>query len=55
MLENLIVAQHNKLMKASGFTVAGLLGLPVYRKAEKQAVELARHWLDKVKLTKYAD
>ena len=35
VLENLIVAQHNKLMKASGFTVAGLLGLPVYRKAEK--------------------
>ena len=27
VLENLIVAQHNKLMKASGFTVAGLLGL----------------------------
>jgi branched-chain amino acid transport system ATP-binding protein len=55
VLENLIVAQHNKLMKASGFTVAGLLGLPVYRKAEKQAVELARHWLDKVQLTRYAD
>jgi branched-chain amino acid transport system ATP-binding protein len=32
-----------------------LLGLPVYSKAEKQAVELARHWLDKVQLTKYAD
>ncbi|GEO41161.1 branched-chain amino acid transport system ATP-binding protein [Skermanella aerolata] len=55
VLENLIVAQHNKLMKASGFSVAGLLGLPVYRKAEKEAVELARHWLDKVKLTKFAD
>ena len=55
VLENLIVAQHNKLMKASGFTVAGLLGLPVYRKAEKEAVELARYWLDKVKLTKFAD
>ncbi|UEM23611.1 ATP-binding cassette domain-containing protein [Skermanella mucosa] len=55
VLENLVVAQHNKLMKASAFTVAGLLGLPSYRKAEKQAVELARYWLDKVKLTRFAD
>ncbi len=27
LLENLLVAQHNKLMVASGFTVLGLLGL----------------------------
>ena len=26
LLENLLVAQHNKLMKASGFTVLGLFG-----------------------------
>ena len=31
VLENLIVAQHNKLMKASGWTVLGLLGLKRYR------------------------
>jgi len=55
VLENLIVAQHNKLMRASGFTVFGLLGLPVYRDAEHQAVELARYWLDKVGLTAQAD
>ena len=55
VLENLVVAQHNKLMKASGFTVFGLLGLPVYRDAERQAVELARYWLDKVGLTEQAD
>jgi branched-chain amino acid transport system ATP-binding protein len=55
VLENLIVAQHNKLMRASGFTVFGLLGLPAYRDAERQAVELARYWLDKVKLTEQAD
>jgi branched-chain amino acid transport system ATP-binding protein len=55
VLENLIVAQHNKLMRASGFTVFGLLGLPVYREAERRAVELARYWLDKVKLTEQAD
>ncbi len=33
VLENLIVAQHNALMKASGFTAAGLLGLKSYRDA----------------------
>jgi branched-chain amino acid transport system ATP-binding protein len=55
VLENLIVAQHNKLMRASGFTVLGLFGLPVYRDAERQAVELARYWLDKVGLTEQAD
>jgi len=55
VLENLIVAQHNKLMKASGFTVAGLFGLPVYRRAEQAAVELARYWLDRVGLTDRAD
>ena len=50
VLENLLVAQHNKLMRASGFSIAGLLGLPVYAHAERQAVELARHWLDRVGL-----
>jgi len=55
VLENLIVAQHNELMKASGFTVAGLLGLRGYRKKEKEATDLARYWLDKVGLTRLAD
>jgi len=55
VLENLIVAQHNKLMQASGYSLAGLLGLPVYRKAELQAVELAKYWLEKVRLTDRAD
>ena len=55
VLENLIVAQHNKLMKASGMTFAGLLGLPTYRNAERAAVENARHWLDRVGLTEMAD
>src|SRR3954471_24938530 len=48
VLENLIVAQHNRLMLASGFSVAGLFGLPVYRHAEAAAVERARHWLEKI-------
>jgi branched-chain amino acid transport system ATP-binding protein len=54
-LENLIVAQHNKLMRASGYSVAGLLGLAIYRNAEQKAVEIAKHWLDRVGLTAKAD
>jgi branched-chain amino acid transport system ATP-binding protein len=54
-LENLIVAQHNLLMSASVFSIAGLFGLPRYRSAERAAVERARHWLDKVGLTERAD
>ncbi|MDF2766022.1 MAG: transporter ATP-binding protein [Rhodospirillales bacterium] len=55
VLENLIVAQHNKLMKESGFTIAGLLWLPRHRAAERQSVELARYWLDRIGLTSRAD
>ena len=54
-LENLIVAQHNFLMSASLFSIAGFLGLPRYRSAERAAVERARYWLDKVGLTQRAD
>ena len=55
VLENLIVAQHNKLMRASGFTMFGLFGLPAYRAAERKAVDLASYWLDKIGLTEQAD
>jgi branched-chain amino acid transport system ATP-binding protein len=55
VLENLLVAQHNPLMRASGFTLFGLLGLPVYTNAERAAIEKARYWLDKVNLLKRAD
>jgi branched-chain amino acid transport system ATP-binding protein len=55
VLENLIVAQHNPLMAASGFSIAGLLGLPRYRAAERAALERARYWLDKLGLTERAD
>jgi branched-chain amino acid transport system ATP-binding protein len=55
VLENLIVAQHNTLMKASGFTVGALIGLPAYREAEYEAVERARHWLERVGLVDRAD
>lgn len=55
VLENLLVAQHNALMKASGYTILGLLGLPAYDKASKEAIEKARFWLDKAQLTDRAD
>jgi len=55
LLENLLVAQHNKLMVASGFTVLGLVGLGGYAKASKESVELATFWLDKAGLTDRAD
>jgi len=55
LLENLIVAQHRTLMAASAFSLAGLLGLGRYRRAEHLAVERARHWLDKVGLIEHAD
>ncbi|MBZ9796154.1 ATP-binding cassette domain-containing protein [Mesorhizobium sp. ES1-4] len=55
LLENLLVAQHNKLMKASGYTILGLFGFSGYRKASAESVELARHWLEKADLVDRAD
>ena len=55
VLENLIVAQHNALMRASLYTFGGLLGLRGYREAERAAVERARHWLARVGLVRRAD
>jgi branched-chain amino acid transport system ATP-binding protein len=55
VLENLLVAQHNKLMLASGWTIKGLLGLYSYKKEETEAIELAKYWLDKTNLTKRAN
>jgi branched-chain amino acid transport system ATP-binding protein len=50
VLENLLVAQHNPLIRASGFSFLGLLGMSSFRQAEKEAVDQARYWLDKVGL-----
>jgi branched-chain amino acid transport system ATP-binding protein len=55
VLENLLVAQHNALMLASGFTLLGVLGLPSYARAERAAIEKARQWLDRLGLTERAD
>ncbi len=55
VLENLIVAQHNKLMDASGWTVKGLLGSRVYKAAEAEAIDRARLWLQRIGLEDRAD
>src|SRR6516225_4860183 len=55
VLENLMVAQHNKLMRASGMSVFGLLGLSRYRTAEEEAVEKSRGWLQRIDLVRDAD
>jgi branched-chain amino acid transport system ATP-binding protein len=55
LLENLLVAQHNKLMRASGYTVLGLFGFGGYRRASAESIELAKHWLEKANLIDRAD
>jgi branched-chain amino acid transport system ATP-binding protein len=54
-LENLMVAQHNALMRASGFTLLGLLGVPSWRAAEQSAIDAAVFWLKRVGLLDRAD
>jgi branched-chain amino acid transport system ATP-binding protein len=54
-LENLMVAQHNALMLASGFTFLGLIGDPSWRTAEQRAIGQAKRWLDRVGLIERAD
>jgi len=55
VLENLLVAQHNRLMLASGYTLIGVLGFPSYGAAERAAIDKARLWLDRVGLSERAD
>jgi branched-chain amino acid transport system ATP-binding protein len=53
--ENLLVAQHNRLMVASGYTFLGVLWPQAYGRAEKAAVEKARVWLERIGLIDRAD
>jgi|TARA_B110001452_G_scaffold158562_1_gene131988 branched-chain amino acid transport system ATP-binding protein len=55
VLENLLVAQHNELMVASGYSIFGILNLKRYQDKEKQAVKKAKYWLDIIGLTNRAD
>jgi branched-chain amino acid transport system ATP-binding protein len=54
-LENLMVAQHNALMLASGLTFLGLIGAPSWRSAEKRAIDQAKFWLARIGLIDRAD
>jgi branched-chain amino acid transport system ATP-binding protein len=51
----LLVAQHNPLMLASGFTLLGVLGVPSYAAHEGAAVEKAKDWLKRINLIERAD
>jgi branched-chain amino acid transport system ATP-binding protein len=55
VLENLLVAQHNGLMVASGYTFLGVLGFPSYASAERAALDKARGWLERFDLIERAD
>jgi len=55
VLENMLVAQHNQLMIASGYTLLGIFGFPSYALAERAAIYKAKLWLDRVGLTERAD
>jgi branched-chain amino acid transport system ATP-binding protein len=55
VLENLLVAQHNPLMRASGYTALGVFGIGKYPSAERAAIEKARSWLARVGLESRAD
>jgi branched-chain amino acid transport system ATP-binding protein len=54
-LENLMVAQHNALMRASGLTFLGLIGAPSWRAAERSAIERSTFWLRRIGLIERAD
>jgi branched-chain amino acid transport system ATP-binding protein len=54
-LENLMVAQHNVLMRASGYTFGAMLGIGGFPQAEAEAVEFAQDWLERVDLLERAD
>jgi branched-chain amino acid transport system ATP-binding protein len=55
VLENLLVAQHNGLMVASGYTFLGVLGFPSYVSAERAALDKAHGWLERFDLIERAD
>ena len=55
VLENLLVAQHNRLMRASALGLGAVLRLARYRAAEARGLEKAKHWLDRVGLTDRAN
>lgn len=54
VLENLLVAQHNRLMLASGYGLLGLLDFG-YGAHERRAIAKATEWLERIGLVDRAD
>ena len=55
VLENLLVAQHNALMPHVASGLLAVFGLGGHKRAETIAIDLARHWLDRIGLLARAD
>ncbi|MBA1272367.1 high-affinity branched-chain amino acid ABC transporter ATP-binding protein LivG [Stutzerimonas azotifigens] len=51
-VENLLVAQHRHLK--TGF-LSGLFKTPAFRRSEREAMDFAAHWLERVNLTEVAN
>ena len=55
VLENLLVAQHNAMMPNIVRGLLAVFGLGGYRVHEREAIDLARRWLDRIGLLSRAD
>ena len=55
VLENLMVAQHNELMRASGWSVKGILETAGFKASRAEAIETSRQWLERINLLDRAD
>lgn len=55
VLENLLVAQHNRLMPNVATGLLAVFGLGPQRRVEHDAIARARHWLDRIGLVARAD
>ena len=55
VLENLMVAQHNAMMRATGWGVLAVLGLGRYRAEEARCLDKARQWLGEIGLADRAN
>ena len=51
-VENLLVAQHRHL---NTNYLSGLFKTPAFRKSEREAMDFAAHWLERVNLTEFAN
>jgi len=55
VLENLMVAQHNELSRASAYSFGAIFGLGQFERAQQEAVDVAKSWLDRIGLLRRAD